>query len=37
VAQLHSRRAVLIDLSTEYLEQQLVRNAQSPLGLEVGA
>lgn len=33
VAQAFSRRAVLIDLNTEYLEQQLTRNAQVPLGL----
>lgn len=34
VAQMHSRRAVLIDLNPDYLAQQLRRNAQSPLGLE---
>jgi site-specific DNA-methyltransferase (cytosine-N4-specific) len=34
VAQMHSRRAVLIDLNPDYLAQCLTRNAQSPLGLE---
>ena len=34
VAQHLSRRAVLIDLNPEYLEQQLKRNAALPLGLE---
>jgi len=34
VAQMHSRRAVLIDLNPDYLAQCLRRNAQSPLGLE---
>jgi DNA modification methylase len=34
VAQMHSRRAVLIDLNPDYLAQQLRRNAQSPLGLD---
>jgi DNA modification methylase len=34
VAQMHSRRAVLIDLNPDYLAQQMTRNAQSPLGLE---
>jgi DNA modification methylase len=33
VAQSLSRRAVLIDLNAEYIEQQLRRNAQTPLGL----
>jgi DNA modification methylase len=33
VAQSLSRRAVLIDLNPEYIEQQLKRNAQTPLGL----
>jgi len=33
VAQSLSRRAVLIDLSAEYLEQIMDRNAQKPLGL----
>ena len=33
VAQSLSRRAVLIDLNTEYLEQQMTRNSQVPLGL----
>ena len=33
VAQMHSRRAVLIDLNPDCLAQQLTRNAQSPLGL----
>jgi len=33
VAQSLSRRAVLIDLSAEYLEQLMDRNAQKPLGL----
>jgi hypothetical protein len=35
VAQSHSRRAILIDLNPEYLQQQLKRNAQMPLGLGV--
>jgi hypothetical protein len=30
-----SRRAVLIDLNPEYLEQQLARNGDMPLGLVV--
>ncbi len=34
VAQMHSRRAVLIDMNPDYLAQQMQRNAQSPLGLE---
>ncbi len=34
VAQMHSRRAVLIDLNPDYLAQQMQRCAQSPLGLE---
>lgn len=34
VAQLHSRRTILIDLNPDYLRQCLERNAQSPLGLE---
>jgi DNA modification methylase len=34
VAQMHSRRACLIDLNPDYLAQCLKRNAQSPLGLE---
>ena len=33
VAQRLSRRAILIDLNPEYVEQQLRRNAQTPLGL----
>ncbi len=33
VAQSLSRRAILIDLNPEYIEQQLKRNAQTPLGL----
>jgi DNA modification methylase len=33
VAQSLSRRAVLIDLNPDYIEQQLKRNAQTPLGL----
>jgi DNA modification methylase len=33
VAQALSRRAVLIDLNGEYVRQQLVRNANMPLGL----
>lgn len=33
VAQSLSRRAVLIDLSADYISQQLRRNAQAPLGL----
>jgi hypothetical protein len=33
VAQALSRKAVLIDLSTDYLAQQIKRNAQSPLGM----
>lgn len=32
-----SRRAVLIDLNADYLRQCLIRNAQTPLGLEVPA
>jgi hypothetical protein len=28
-----SRRAVLIDLNPDYIQQQLKRNAQTPLGL----
>jgi len=28
-----SRRAILIDLNAAYLEQQMSRNAQTPLGL----
>lgn len=35
VAQRLSRRALLIDLSPDYLRQCLARNAQAPLGLEV--
>jgi DNA modification methylase len=35
VAQMHSRRAVLIDLNPDYLAQCLRRNAQSPLGLDI--
>lgn len=34
VAQMHSRRAVLVDMNPDYLAQCLKRNAQSPLGLE---
>jgi DNA modification methylase len=33
VAQSLSRRAVLIDLNPDYIQQQLKRNAQTPLGL----
>ncbi len=33
VANRLSRRAILIDLNPEYLEQQMRRNAQTPLGL----
>ena len=33
VANRLSRRAILIDLNPEYLEQQMKRNAQTPLGL----
>lgn len=33
VAQSLGRRAVLVDLNPEYLEQQLVRNSQTPLGI----
>ena len=33
VANRLSRKAVLIDLSTDYLDQAMVRNAQSPMGL----
>jgi DNA modification methylase len=33
VANRLSRRAILIDLSTDYLDQAMVRNAQSPMGL----
>jgi hypothetical protein len=33
VANRLSRRAVLIDLNPEYLEQQMKRNADMPLGL----
>ncbi len=33
VAQSLSRRAILIDLNPDYIEQQLKRNAQTPLGL----
>jgi DNA modification methylase len=33
VAQQLGRRAVLIDLNPQYVEQQMVRNAQVPLGL----
>lgn len=33
VANRLSRRAVLIDLSLDYLDQAMVRNAQSPMGL----
>jgi adenine-specific DNA methylase len=35
VAQKLGRRAVLIDLNPDYITQQLKRNAQTPLGLEV--
>jgi hypothetical protein len=35
VANRLSRRAILIDLNPEYINQQLRRNAQTPLGLEV--
>jgi site-specific DNA-methyltransferase (cytosine-N4-specific) len=35
VAQKLGRRAVLIDLNPDYIKQQLRRNAQTPLGLEV--
>ena len=35
VAQKLGRRAILIDLNPEYIKQQLRRNAQTPLGLEV--
>lgn len=35
VAQKLGRRAVLIDLNPDYIKQQLQRNAQTPLGLEV--
>ena len=34
VANRLSRRAILIDLNPEYLEQQMKRNAQTPLGLD---
>jgi hypothetical protein len=34
VAQHHSRRAVLIDLNPDYIDQQLKRNQAMPLGLE---
>ena len=33
VANRLSRRAILIDLNPEYLEQQMERNAQVPLGV----
>lgn len=33
VAQQHGRKAVLIDLSDDYIEQQMVRNRDIPLGL----
>jgi DNA modification methylase len=33
VAQVLSRRAVLIDLNLKYIAQQMKRNAQKPLGL----
>jgi hypothetical protein len=33
VAQGLSRRAILIDLNGSYLSQQLIRNANLPLGL----
>jgi DNA modification methylase len=33
VANRLSRRAILIDLNPEYLEQQMQRNAQVPVGL----
>ena len=33
VAQSLSRRAILIDLNVEYLQQQLLRNRDMPLGL----
>ena len=33
VANRLSRRAILIDLSTDYLDQAMVRNSQSPMGL----
>jgi DNA modification methylase len=36
VANRLSRRAILIDLNPEYLEQQMRRNAQTPLGLTEG-
>ena len=35
VANRLSRRAILIDLNPEYLKQQMKRNAQTPLGLDV--
>lgn len=35
VAQSLSRRAILIDLKAEYMDQQMTRNAQMPLGLGV--
>lgn len=34
VANRLSRRAILIDLNSEYLRQQMQRNAQTPLGLD---
>lgn len=37
VANRLSRRAILIDLNPDYLKQQMRRNAQTPLGLEVPA
>jgi len=33
VANALSRRAILIDLNPDYIEQQLKRNAEIPLGL----
>ncbi len=36
VANRLGRRAVLIDLSADYLDQAMVRNAQQPMGLAVG-
>jgi DNA modification methylase len=33
VAQALSRRAILIDLSVDYLDQALHRNRQTPMGL----
>lgn len=37
VAQSLSRRAILIDLNPEYIEQALTRTQQMPFGLEVGS